>query len=155
MDGVLKWVDRTVAACAAALVVATTLAVCLNVFYRYVLHMGLVWADEVPGFLLVWIAFLGAYLAYRENGHIAFDLLLEKLPSGASRVLASVIDLMVGALMVMIGLLSIKVMGVVGGRPIETLPIPQGVFMVIMPLSSGLILLALLARIVGRWRTAP
>ena len=37
-------------------------------------------ADEVPGLLLVWVAFLGAYIAMRKEGHISFDLVVESLP---------------------------------------------------------------------------
>ncbi len=155
MRMLINGLDRLVSVAVAVLVIAAAVAVCLNVFYRYVLEAGLVWADELPGFMLVWIAFLGAYLAYRDDGHIAFDAFLNKLPEMARRVALTVIDLMVGGFMVLLAVLSVRMMAVVGGRPIETLPVPQGVFMAVLPLSAGLIVLALLARIVARWRSAP
>lgn len=150
MRWILDSIDRIIAVVVAGLVIATAIAVGLNVFFRYVLHLGLVWADEVPGFLLVWIAFLGAYLAYRRDGHIAFDMLLDKLPRLPRRIAHSLIDALVAALFIMLGVLSWRMISVVGGREIETLEIPQGVFMAILPVSSALIVLALIGRILER-----
>ncbi len=151
----LKVIDRSVAAVAALLVAATAVAVCLNVFFRYVLESGLVWADEIPGFLLVWIAFLGAYLAIRREGHIAFDLLVAKLPPRPRAVLQTLIDLLVVGFLVLLVRTSVEMIARVGGREIETAPIPQGVFMAILPIAGMLMIVGLAVRIVARWRRAP
>lgn len=46
------------------------------------------WTEEVARFLLIWIAFLGAALAFQQGRHIAVTLLRDRLPSRAGRVLA-------------------------------------------------------------------
>ncbi|GHC23756.1 TRAP transporter small permease [Aidingimonas halophila] len=148
----LRYLDRLIEIIVGALVALTAIAVCLNVFYRYVLGSGLVWADEVPGFLLVWIAFLGAYLAAREQGHIAFDMLLESFPPLLKRVVKVVGDMAVIGFFVLLGIMSWQMIERVGGRSIETLPIPQGVFMSVLPLASALMVVALSVRLVQRWR---
>lgn len=148
----LRYLDRLVETIVGALVALTAIAVCLNVFYRYVLGSGLVWADEVPGFLLVWIAFLGAYLAARQEGHIAFDMLVESFPPLLRRGIQVVGDLAVIGFFVLLGLKSWQMIDRVGGRPIETLPIAQGVFMSVLPIASALMVVALSARLIQRWR---
>ncbi|WP_136066028.1 TRAP transporter small permease [Modicisalibacter radicis] len=150
----LRYLDRLVETIVGALVALTTIAVCLNVFYRYVLGSGLVWADEVPGFLLVWIAFLGAYLAARQEGHIAFDMLVESFPPLLRGSIQVIGELAVIGFFVLLGLKSWQMIDRVGGRSIETLPIAQGVFMSVLPLASALMVVALGARLIQRWRNA-
>lgn len=148
----LRYLDRLVEIIVGALVALTAIAVCLNVFYRYVLGSGLVWADEVPGFLLVWIAFLGAYLAARQDGHIAFDMLVESFPPLIRRSVQAIGDLAVIGFFVLLGVTSWQMIARVGGRPIETLPIAQGVFMGVLPVASALMVVAVGVRLIQRWR---
>lgn len=150
----LRYLDRVIEFVVGALVALTTIAVCLNVFYRYVLGSGLVWADEVPGFLLVWIAFLGAYIAARQQGHIAFDMLIEAFPPLFKRVVQAIGDLAVIGFFVLLGITSWQMIDRVGGRSIETLPIAQGVFMSVLPIASALMVVALSVRLIQRWRSS-
>ncbi|ABE58081.1 TRAP transporter small permease [Chromohalobacter israelensis] len=150
----LKYLDRLVETVVGALVALTTIAVCLNVFFRYVLGSGLVWADEVPGFLLVWIAFLGAYIAARDQGHIAFDMLVEAFPPLLKRIVQVVGETAVIGFFVLLGIKSWQMIDRVGGRSIETLPIAQGVFMSVLPIASTLMVIALSVRLFQRWRNS-
>lgn len=142
--------DRAVEALVAAVIVASTLMLMANVFAREVLATGIVWADELPGLLLVWIAFLGAYLTYRRDAHIAFDLFVSKLPATLRGAVETLGDLMVlGFALVMVNL-SWRMIARVGRREIETLEIAQGWFMAVLPIAFALIALALVVRIVRR-----
>jgi TRAP-type C4-dicarboxylate transport system permease small subunit len=173
---ILRFLDRAVGALAALLVAASAGAICLNVFYRYVvlgwLRNGaesLPWlgpayrffdallapvsvtADEVPGFMLVWIAFLGAYLAIRQGGHISFDLLVDKLPRVPRRLVRSAVDLAIVVFLGLVFWLSVRMILIDGAREIETAEISQGWFMAILPLASGAMILALAKGILLRW----
>jgi TRAP-type C4-dicarboxylate transport system permease small subunit len=53
----------------------------INVFSRYVLNNSLGWADELARFVFIWISFLGAVIAYRDNEHVGLDLLVSRIPS--------------------------------------------------------------------------
>ncbi len=43
------------------------------------------WTEEVARFLLIWLTFLGAALAWQQGRHIAVTVLVERLPAGARR----------------------------------------------------------------------
>ena len=61
---------------AVLLLVAITLAVCLEVFMRYALNDPLVWVVEFAEYSLLYICFLGAAWALREGNHVRVDVFL-------------------------------------------------------------------------------
>ncbi len=163
---VLTFLDRVVRAAAVFCLAASAAMIIANVFYRYVvLGWFAAWskqaawitplfdvlnglfgaisvtADEVPGYLLVWIAFLGAYLAMRRDGHISFDVLVEALPRSLRRGIGGGVEI---AMLVFLGMLlwqSLRMIRIDGGTEIETADIAQGWFMAIMPISAVLLAL--------------
>ena len=75
-------IDSGVDIVLAMMLVVMTTAVFAQVFYRYVLNSPLAWPEETARILVVWITFLGGYMALREKKHIGFNLLVKKLPRG-------------------------------------------------------------------------
>lgn len=93
----LRWSERTLDAviapvvftAMAALIGVITLQVVSRVFFTAV---G--WTEEVARFLLVWITFLAATLAFRRGRHIAVTFVVDALP-GLPRRLARIVALLV------------------------------------------------------------
>lgn len=87
----LRRVDWIVVWCNAALILLiTSTMVCLvvgNVFCRYVLHFSLIWAEEISQYLMVWMVFLGAGLAFRQGRHVAVEMLQDALPGQLGRTM--------------------------------------------------------------------
>ncbi|MCB1886308.1 MAG: TRAP transporter small permease [Rhodocyclaceae bacterium] len=175
----MRWLDRLVGVLSVACFGLSAALVCLNVFYRYVVlgflrkagrdseWIGTVYdwsdallspltatADELPGLLLVWITFLGAYLAMRRSGHISFDLLVEKLPAPAGRIARSGVAATVIAFLGMVVFEGIRMIRVSGRTEIETAEIAQGWFMAAVPLAAGLMLAASVVALVRAWRAS-
>ena len=50
--------------------------ICANAFGRYVLHKPIIWAEEVLGYGLVWMVYLGAILVTASDQHLRMDLLV-------------------------------------------------------------------------------
>ena len=175
MKLIVSYIDKLIGMVAATALVAATMMILLNVFNRYVVlgwlregaensaivadvfrfTDGLIspisaTVDEIPGLLLVWIAFLGAYLAYRRGGHISFDMLLDHVSAGRRRF----IIFMSGATIIgFLGMLlwqSVRMIIVDGETEIETAEIAQGWFMSILPIASVLLTLALVLDISSR-----
>ena len=113
---------------------------------RDVLSNIVVTADEVPGLLLVWVAFLGAYIAMRQEGHIAFTLFLEKMPHNLRRLVTAVNTLLICTFLILVFVQSIRMIKVSGRTEIETAEIAQGWFMLILPIASVLLLIAIIQR---------
>ncbi len=173
----LKLIDRIVTATAVLCLIASTAMILANVFYRYVvldwlrtwarqvdwllpvyeaLNRGFgtvsVTADEVPGYLLVWIAFLGAYLALRRDGHIGFDLLIRTLPARPRRALRIAIEAAILVFLLLLLWQSLRMIRIDGATEIETAEIAQGWFMAVLPLSALLLALPTAKRLLARLR---
>jgi TRAP-type C4-dicarboxylate transport system permease small subunit len=50
-----------------------------NVLLRYFFNYSLTWAEELSRFLFVWITFLGAIGALKNNKHLGFTSLIKKM----------------------------------------------------------------------------
>jgi TRAP-type C4-dicarboxylate transport system permease small subunit len=152
---VMRILDAALSAVAASLVVVTAVTTCLAVFFRYVVGAALPWPEEISGYLLVWISFSGAYLAVRDGGHINLDIFIEKLPEPWHRLALSLVDLLVAAFLVLLTVLSLRMIAIVGNTPLETIDLPQGIFMASIPISSAAMTLAFLVGIWRRWSARP
>jgi TRAP-type C4-dicarboxylate transport system permease small subunit len=78
------WLDLLIdglALVAAVLVVLLTLLIVCDVAARYLRWFSLTWALEASEYMLYAITFLGAPWVLREEGHIAIELVVERLPS--------------------------------------------------------------------------
>jgi TRAP-type C4-dicarboxylate transport system permease small subunit len=75
------------------LLLAMTVVVATNVCYRFVLNDPLSWGDEVAQILLVWLTFLGAALAVRDDEHYYLNYLSRKASGPALRRLQLFRDL--------------------------------------------------------------
>ena len=71
-----------------------TAIVILQVFYRYALNHSLFWSEELARYLLVWLTFLGATVAYRRHMHPSVDLLFKRLGRPARRRLQMLVHIL-------------------------------------------------------------
>ena len=56
-----------------------TAIVILQVFCRYALNHSLFWSEELARYLLVWLTFVGATVAYHRNMHPGVDVVFKRL----------------------------------------------------------------------------
>src|SRR5262245_17963144 len=72
--GVLKkadqWLGTIVAVAAALLVVAEIVVLFSGVSTRYLFHKPIIWTDELPSILFLWLALLGAVTAFQRGEHM-------------------------------------------------------------------------------------
>ena len=148
----MKILDLFMRILAATLVAATVVITCAAVYYRYVLNSALLWPEEIAGYLLVWISFIGAYLALRREGHLSFDLILNRLPERVGFWIRIAIEVLLILFFGMIFVLSIKLISVVGATQIETADIPQGIFMLVLPVASFGIIMGCLVNLQKHWK---
>lgn len=63
-----------------------------GVFSRYVMGTGSQWPEPIAILLMMVFTFIGAAAAYRAGGHIAVNMLTERLPAAVQKLLAWVVD---------------------------------------------------------------
>ena len=61
--------------------------VAAQVFCRYVLNHSLFWSEELARYLLVWLTFLGATVAYHRRAHPSIDMLQARVGPRAARAM--------------------------------------------------------------------
>ncbi|MGA2392758.1 MAG: TRAP transporter large permease subunit [Candidatus Lustribacter sp.] len=96
--------DRAIGAvvepAAAFLVIVEIVILATGVFTRYVMRQPLDWTDELATILLLWLAMLGAVVAYRRGEHIRLQAVLRR-SSPRHRALLETIGSVVTAIFVL------------------------------------------------------
>jgi TRAP-type C4-dicarboxylate transport system permease small subunit len=65
---------------AVAIFAALTAVVALQVLNRLVLHLPLIWSEEMARFLFFWVALLGAAISVRKRRHFVLDVAMGRRP---------------------------------------------------------------------------
>lgn len=125
----------------------------LQVFFRYVLHTGLTWSEEVSRFAFVWFVYISASLAAQRGTHIRVTLFLRWFPGGRryALVLADAIWIVFNAFVVWAGVLLIM-------RTLKypvystALFLPLAWVYAVIPLAHALMILRILERQWMHWR---
>ncbi len=76
-----------------AMMVTMFALVFTNVVTRYGFGFSIAWAEEVSGFLMIWITYIGAGLALRQGRHVAIELFQDMLPPRMCRAVRTVLGM--------------------------------------------------------------
>lgn len=66
--------------------VAMVIVVFGNVVLRWVFNSGITVSEEMSRYCFIWLTYIGAMVAMRENGHLGVDTLVRKLPLGGKKL---------------------------------------------------------------------
>lgn len=58
-----------------------------NVVLRYAFNSGITWSEEMSRFLFIWLTFIGAIGAYKENQHLGMDAIIKRLPGPVKKAI--------------------------------------------------------------------
>src|SRR5450631_3079002 len=72
------WLARLVEIPAALLVIAEIVILFAGVVARYGLHRPLIWSDELASILFLWLAMLGAAVAFRRSEHMRMTAMVAR-----------------------------------------------------------------------------
>lgn len=134
----------------AILLAAMSTVVFLNVIFRYFLDAALAWYEELSRFLLIWIVFLGAVIAFIKSDHLSLDVVLFYMKPRAKRIIVLLADaLVIYALIVMAqGAYEMAMDSLASGWIASTVPIPYGYVYMVGPISAVLMLFQALLKTV-------
>jgi TRAP-type C4-dicarboxylate transport system permease small subunit len=137
------------------MLVLTVVLVFGDVLLRYLFASSLGWSEELLRYLLVWMTFLGSYLAVKGNEHLGIQLFFRWLPARGQAPLAVAADLLVLAFFAAFVFLSVQYAAKFFSDPSPTLEIPMGLVYAIMPLAGVLILCQTILNMRQRSRGRP
>jgi TRAP-type C4-dicarboxylate transport system permease small subunit len=86
MDRIKRWLNRLDTPfeyLGVGLLAAMVLIVTWQVFSRAIFNAAPRWSEEVSLILMIWVAFLGIAIGFRERVHIAVGIFVDRLPEGA------------------------------------------------------------------------
>ena len=122
-----------------------TLVVAVEVFLRYVLGSGITWSFEFVAYCYVWLVFLGSVTAIDEDAHIAFGVVVNRLPTPLKRFVLCLGDLLT---MFFIGIMAVygfqHVMKTAGIFKSRIMLIPMSWVYLIFPISGCLMFIEMI-----------
>src|SRR6476659_7221193 len=74
-----QWLGSMVAAVAALLVIAEIIVLFSGVSARYLFHKPIIWSDELASILFLWLAMLGAVVAFQRSEHMRMTAIVGML----------------------------------------------------------------------------
>ncbi len=144
------------------LLLATALfaIIIMTVFTREALGWVYSWTEEVPRYLLIWIAFMSSAICVDLKDHIAFDYFYQRVPGLAGKLLKSLVNIGIigfGYVMVRFGIDFVRSFG---GDSMESIPFTNIWYYPSLPIAGGLIILFALRDVLNIWlapelRTVP
>jgi TRAP-type C4-dicarboxylate transport system permease small subunit len=75
-----RWLTALEKALLGSAILGASLILFANVILRYFFAKGLVWAEELVRYLIIWMVFVGGAVAARQSNHINVDVLVNLLP---------------------------------------------------------------------------
>lgn len=164
----MRWLVRTLEAVSEAggfvagvVVLALTAFIASAVFSRRVLGTPILAADEVSGYGLLAIVFLGLAYTMKTGGHIRADLVLEHVPPGVRGALETVVTVLAFgfSLVLLLGcwglVAEFYARGTLSFRYLQVPLWMPGTFLVLGAVLLSLQLLARLLRLVSGTGPAP
>jgi TRAP-type C4-dicarboxylate transport system permease small subunit len=74
-----------------------------NVILRYFFDSGITWSDEMSRFLFVYLVFLGAIMALKDNEHLGVDTLVRRFPRPFRRIVYVAVNAIIVYMLYLIG----------------------------------------------------
>lgn len=120
-----------------------------NVVSRYFLGASIAWSEEISRFMLIWVVFLGAILAYIKDEHLGLDILIKAVPKKVAHVMQVIAD---------IGVLYAVYIILVGGYSLTmqswdwlspAAAVPYAYVYLVIPLAGAAVLIMTIYKLVG------
>ena len=119
----------------------------LQVLFRYLLRQPLFWSEELPRYLLIWMSFLAAAVAQKQDAHINITLCLAPLSARARRLLKILTDAVILAFLWILIYSGGLVTSITAHHRSTALQLPMGLVYAALPVGAILMSVYLLLQI--------
>ena len=139
--GLRRGFERTLEGLCIVMMVALAVVVTAGVTFRY-LGYALSWYDELASILLAWVTYSGAALGALKRAHIGVPELVRMMPPGARVAAAIFAEACVIAFFAVMAWVGYRVLEVLGGDQLVSLPISVAWAQSVIPVCSALFIVA-------------
>jgi TRAP-type C4-dicarboxylate transport system permease small subunit len=134
---ILNWTEE---AFLCLLLLAMILLACVQIFLRTFYASGILWADPLLRYMVVWAGLFGAAVATKQSKHISIDIISHLVPEQFMPWLRVLLNFFSAAVCIILTYAAVKFVrdeALFGGRSI--LDIPSWGLNIIYPLAFGVI----------------
>ena len=136
---------------AAVLLAVLVGAVFISTVSRYAFNASVIWSEEIPILLQVWLTFIGGVIALRRGAHVSVDTFLRMFPSASYGLIRAVVDWLTLGLLLVLLRMSVTLVRARAGEISPAVGFPMALFM--LPLAIGS--LSMVAAVFVRLAKAP
>lgn len=129
---------------AVSLMVSAALITVLQVFFRYVLNSSISWVEEILGFLMVWLTFVGSALALHEKGHIGMNLIEAYIPYKFRIAFKIILDLFTTAFLLVFTWASIMLAMKLSSNYAVSFKVSMGIIYSVLPIAGAMMAITVL-----------
>lgn len=118
----------------------------INVITRYIIQYSFAFTEELVVSLFVWLTLFGAGIAFRDQSHLGFSLLIEKSPLRIRKIQLWIATALATILFLALIYFAIQQIGYEITFEIRSmgLDIPQWVYTIGVPVWSGLVIIRII-----------
>ena len=148
---IIQWLadvtDKGCRALSIVLLMSMTVVFFTQICLRYLFGGGLYWAEEMTRFMMVWLIYICSVAVFRESSHISVNALEDILPEKIKKYLKILQQLVYIVIFAMVGYLGYKILPFAMVQKSPNIQIPMVYLYSIFPITSGLMILQLIANI--------
>lgn len=141
--------------CAALMLIGICAIVFGGVIFRYFLHIGLGWTEELSRYLQIWMTFVGATVAVKRWSHFQLTIINQWIPESATRYTRTLAILLVMALAGVMIKNGTEITRVSWNQTSAIMGWNIGYLYLVVPVSGFLMEIFALRHLVDTWRGTP
>lgn len=147
MPRLLRWIDSVLLGVSAAFLAGLLVCVVLEVFFRYVLQLSIVWSEEVAVYLFIWGSLIAAAVVVGSNQHFSIPVFFDLLPTRERRILDVGITVFCMAFALVVAWKGSQWSWRMWSDSSPVLQMPQGGVYAVIPLTAVYMLIHLMNRL--------
>lgn len=130
------------------LITVMAIVILAQVIFRYFLNSPFSWSEELARFCMIWITFIGASVALRENSLSRVDLLVELMPENMKKTIFIITDLIMLVITTMLFKYSVDMMKLPSTimQKSAGLHLPMWAVYIFIPVGLGTLILQIIIR---------
>ena len=141
--------------CAALMLIGICAIVLGGVIFRYFLHIGLGWTEELSRYLQIWMTFIGATVAVKRWSHFQLTIINQWISESATRYTRTLAILLVMALAGVMIKNGIEITRVSWNQTSAVMGWNIGYLYLVVPVSGSLMEIFALRHRFDTWRDTP